>query len=252
MSERPYLSIGEVLSLLLEEFPDVSISKIRFLENQGLVEPERTSSGYRKFYEPDVERLRYILREQKDNFLPLKVIKGRLADENTGSMEIPTGSVLRGHPAAFQKLPQNPARIQAPNNSPTTPELDTKRTYTQEELVEEQGLTLELLNNLTHFGMITGRPSGNTVIYDQADVDIAQVAAQFLELGIEVRHIRSWMLAADREMALFEQRVLPLMRQRNPDSRAQCADVMGTLVSLGSQLHSVLMERAALKFLEGR
>ncbi|MGH9153329.1 MAG: MerR family transcriptional regulator, partial [Acidimicrobiales bacterium] len=78
MAERPYLSIGEVLSLLKDEFPDVTISKIRFLESQGLLDPERTASGYRKFYEPDVDRLRWILRQQREHFLPLKVIKGRL------------------------------------------------------------------------------------------------------------------------------------------------------------------------------
>ncbi|MDP9072473.1 MAG: MerR family transcriptional regulator, partial [Actinomycetota bacterium] len=81
MAERAYLSIGEVLSLLKDEFPDITISKIRFLESQGLLDPERTASGYRKFYEPDVERLRWILRQQREHFLPLKVIKGRLAGE---------------------------------------------------------------------------------------------------------------------------------------------------------------------------
>ena len=83
LSERPYLSIGEVLGLLLDEFPDVTISKIRFLESQGLIEPERTASGYRKFYDPDVERLRVILREQRENFLPLRVIRDRLDRKST-------------------------------------------------------------------------------------------------------------------------------------------------------------------------
>src|SRR5687767_9836254 len=83
MSDRSYLSIGEVLSLLTAEFPDVTISKIRFLESQGLIDPERTPSGYRKFYENDVERLKWILRQQRENFLPLKVIRGRLGDEST-------------------------------------------------------------------------------------------------------------------------------------------------------------------------
>src|SRR5579859_2846141 len=83
MPERAHLSIGEVLSLLREEFPDVTISKIRFLESQGLVDPERTPSGYRKFYDEDVERLRWILRQQRENFLPLKVIKGRLSEHGT-------------------------------------------------------------------------------------------------------------------------------------------------------------------------
>ena len=94
MSERPYLSIGEVLALLLEEFPDVTISKIRFLESQGLIDPERTPSGYRKFYDPDVERLRVILREQRQNFLPLRVIRDRLESgqiDDSGGIEVPKG-----------------------------------------------------------------------------------------------------------------------------------------------------------------
>src|SRR5712672_406479 len=90
LAERPYLSIGEVLGLLLEEFPDVTISKIRFLESQGLIDPERTPSGYRKFYETDVERLRFILREQREHFLPLKVIKERLSEMDSGAVPEPS------------------------------------------------------------------------------------------------------------------------------------------------------------------
>jgi len=127
MSDRPYLSIGEVLGLLLEEFPDVTISKIRFLESQGLIDPERTPSGYRKFYDPDVERLRVILREQRENFLPLKVIRDRLesgAIEGEGATPprgirnvtvLPVGgddsretAVSRQHPSAQLRLAETP------------------------------------------------------------------------------------------------------------------------------------------------
>src|SRR4051794_23550288 len=99
MSDRPYLSIGEVLGLLLEEFPDITISKIRFLESQGLIDPERTPSGYRKFYDVDVERLRLILREQRENYLPLKVIKDRLDNgELAGTDHTPTGTIRLPRP----------------------------------------------------------------------------------------------------------------------------------------------------------
>src|SRR5881628_3236393 len=137
MQERPYLSIGEVLGLLLEEFPDITISKIRFLESQGLIDPERTPSGYRKFYDPDVERLRVILREQRENFLPLKVIRDRLesgAIEGEGGSTPPRGirnvtvlpivgddsretAVSRQHPSAQLRLAESPpsARSAASN-----------------------------------------------------------------------------------------------------------------------------------------
>src|SRR4051794_26288601 len=139
MSDRPYLSIGEVLGLLLEEFPDITISKIRFLESQGLIDPERTPSGYRKFYDPDVERLRVILREQRENFLPLKAIRDRLesgAIEGEGGATPPRGirnvtvlpivgedsrepAVSRQHPSAQLRLAETPASA---GPSPTDPD----------------------------------------------------------------------------------------------------------------------------------
>src|ERR1700720_1316302 len=114
MAERSHLSIGEVLSLLREEFPDVTISKIRFLESQGLVDQERTPSGYRKFYEQDVERLRWVLRQQREHFLPLKVIKDRLGDEANGSE--PSTPAEAGHaaPARGERQPPEPARVVDP------------------------------------------------------------------------------------------------------------------------------------------
>ena len=145
MSDRPYLSIGEVLGLLLEEFPDVTISKIRFLESQGLIDPERTPSGYRKFYDPDVERLRVILREQRENFLPLKVIRDRLesgAIEGEGATPprgirnvtvLPVGgddsretAVSRQHPSAQLRLAETPPsglERTIPANGVSTPAL---------------------------------------------------------------------------------------------------------------------------------
>src|SRR5204862_4138208 len=108
VAERAHLSIGEVLALLQEEFPDITISKIRFLESQGLLDPERTPSGYRKFYEPDVERLRWILRQQQENFLPLKVIKGRLSDDPESAADLAAESPS-GHPSTTpMAVPERP------------------------------------------------------------------------------------------------------------------------------------------------
>ena len=117
MTDRSYLSIGEVLSLLTAEFPDVTISKIRFLESQGLIDPERTPSGYRKFYETDVERLKWILRQQRENFLPLKVIRGRLGDDGEAPRDEDEAEAasMQAHPTNLEpSQPETPVRIGAP------------------------------------------------------------------------------------------------------------------------------------------
>jgi DNA-binding transcriptional MerR regulator len=120
MSDRSYLSIGEVLSLLTAEFPDVTISKIRFLESQGLIDPERTPSGYRKFYENDVERLKWILRQQRENFLPLKVIRGRLGDEVPDAVDAPEANeAMQAHPT--HAAPTTTVTAEEPEPAPTTP-----------------------------------------------------------------------------------------------------------------------------------
>ncbi|MDE3085715.1 MAG: MerR family transcriptional regulator, partial [Acidobacteriota bacterium] len=113
MTGRPYLSIGDVLTLLRQEFPDVTISKIRFLESQGLVNPERTPSGYRKFYEPDVDRLRWVLRQQREHFLPLKVIKGRLDEGGGGQGNGNAHDEPSTHPSAGRSG-QGPRAVPAP------------------------------------------------------------------------------------------------------------------------------------------
>src|SRR3954453_2867621 len=123
VAERAYLSIGEVLSLLREEFPDVTIPKIRFLESQGLLDPERTPSGYRKFYEPDIERLRWILLQQRENFLPLKVIKGRLDSPDEAVVTAPTAAAFALEPEAGAErvVEPEPEIAPAPQPEPTRP-----------------------------------------------------------------------------------------------------------------------------------
>lgn len=275
-SDRPYLSIGEVLGLLLEEFPDVTISKIRFLESQGLIEPERTSSGYRKFFDADIERLRVILREQRENFLPLRVIRDRLETgeiDDSGAIPVPvqptvatplanvrpihrgghmamppvdfseddpTGSISRDahlvetarHPAAQGRL--RPAEVlrQAAERSDV---------YTAAELCEVTGLTIEQLHELESYGLVAPRRSGSSNSYSSSDVSIVQAAAGFLERGIDARHLRSWRQAAEREAGLYEQRILPLLRQRNPQARGDATKLLGELADLGAELRQAFM-----------
>lgn len=412
MADHQYLSIGEVLGLLLEDFPDVTISKIRFLESQGLIEPERTPSGYRKFYDNDVELLRAILHEQKANFLPLKVIRDRIESgaiegDPTGGRTPPRGirnveqaqrlegqqrdaeardSVFRrtdggpewagGHalipgeagaallevgalsdgssapitaavpvtPSAPPKDPtsagrasssapvtvlaahrpaagpgpeprehkppttgvpgppidQSPGRDRAPQRSaapdsepgpavdaesgsspapaqkpesaqpaestvvvppspmPPSPQSDspavTPRSapagsdrarefpYNRDELCAAAGITVAQLAGLEDYGIITSRGSGVDTSFQPDAVEIARIAGQLLGQGIDARHLRAWRQAAERESALFEQRIMPLLRQRNPHARQSALNSLSELSDLGARLHDALVE----------
>jgi len=307
-SDRSHLSIGEVLSLLQGEFPDVTISKIRFLESQGLLDPERTPSGYRKFYEADIDRLRWILRQQKDHYLPLKVIKDRLDDavppaRAVASRSANNGVAVAAHgasesppdrsvatavalderpvgdslplepPRPAPVAPANPApdppvpgRGQSatsadptpPSSTPPQPSAAARRgsrtgapasgpasavSLTVEELVQHSGLAMRDLRDLERYGLIESFAVGDSVYYDADALVIAQTAAGFLQHGIEARHMRSYKVAVDREAGLFEQIVLPLLKQRNPEARQTARDTIAELVRLGQQMRGVLLSR---------
>jgi hypothetical protein len=303
MNERRYLSIGEVLGLLLEEFPDVTISKIRFLESQGLIEPERTPSGYRKFYDEDVETLCLILREQRQNFLPLKVIKDRLDTGEivrpdptpTGSIRLPRSAVRGASPPPLAAPPRStqtpqvrstvpsvnrnpppvrdagstgvddtaplraaarshPAAAHAPVPSPLqgvevearSPEAATRPDtgLTAEELCAYPGIDEDLLNRLEEFGLVTSGKVGGWRTYDADSVQAVLAAAELCSLGLEPRHLRIWRQSVDREMALIEQLVLPLLRQSNPTSRDRAGNVARDVERLGEDLRSALAARA--------
>jgi DNA-binding transcriptional MerR regulator len=361
-TDRSHLSIGEVLSLLQEEFPDVTISKIRFLESQGLLDPERTPSGYRKFYEADIDRLRWILRQQKEHYLPLKVIKDRL-DEAGPVRTAPTtatradvtdvtevsdrapaaltnGVAARGagggdHRAAValderpaparhrlapgvphdrsltrpesappappppptapaseprvSEQPPNPPEagltdvaevIEAPAPRPSastsadptimlsprspappaaadiTERPRTRRaarpapaaepgavSLTAEELIQASGLSARAVRELEGYGLLETHEVGDTSYYDADALVIARTAAGFLEHGIEARHIRSYKVAVEREAGLFEQIVLPLLKQRNPEAKRRATQTVAELMRLGDDMRSVLLRR---------
>ena len=301
MVERAYKSIGEVLGLLLEEFPNVTISKIRFLESQGLIEPERTASGYRKFSDAEVDRLRYILREQETNYLPLRVIRDRLDEsgslvrdpsnaisqlpralressvvdvseelprvrviapavtfDETGDIEIVDESVTRAservHPAARRsslRPATAPARetFPSPSSSPVSTSSGLK---SQQELLLSSGLSVEDVALLEQYGLIASAHAAGETLYDSAAQEVCSLARLFLDQGIEIRHLKSWRLAAEKEAALFEQRLLPLLRQRNPAAREQSMEILDSLLSSAGALRNVLVRQAVEKFLDPR
>lgn len=276
MTERPYLSIGEVLGLLLEEFPDVTISKIRFLESQGLIDPERTASGYRKFYDNDVDLLRVILREQRENFLPLRVIRDRL---ESGAIEDPTGPTTpprgirnmpdddhldadddhhphehHGPPHISLGAPDHPSGTHLEAEAVAAPNLDAdhhRDNFAATELCHLAGLTPEQLAELESYGLLTGKGSGDSTLYSVGDLAIARAAAGFMQRGVEARHLRAWRQAAEREASLFEQMILPLLRQRNPQARQQAVSTLTALSSLGADLRSAIVHSALSHHLDG-
>ncbi|HEY7947265.1 MAG TPA: MerR family transcriptional regulator [Acidimicrobiales bacterium] len=389
MSGRSYLSIGDVLTLLRQEFPDVTISKIRFLESQGLVNPERTPSGYRKFYEQDVERLRWVLRQQREHFLPLKVIKGRLEQEGVDGLDDDTfdadvdgfdadvdadvgtvafdaetdpfdadtgdadtgdadtdlgetaveevavirdrseGAELRRRPvpvlvgqgapsvapsgsrsasgtalpgfegqsrpsghvgtaemaaatfadggsasgaeepapppsvpaaAGSRRAASRPAGTRGASKAPSAapvpaakarevaaagiePAISTMsgNDMTIEELASAAGLTVGDVQQLESFGLVSGRLVGGVMYFDEDCLAIARTAAGFARYGVEARHLRLHKHAAEREAGFIEQIVLPLLKQRNPESRQRAHDNVTELTRLGQQLRSVLL-----------
>jgi DNA-binding transcriptional MerR regulator len=243
--ERGFMSIGEVLTLLKDEFPDVTISKIRFLESQGLLDPERTPSGYRKFYETDVERLRWILRQQREHFLPLKVIKGRLA----GAVPEPDGVPASTKPARPRQDPDARARIAAAADANPLATGVSGASMTAGELAGASGLDVEDIAELERYGIIVGRVAGDTTCYDEDALIVANLAAAFMKFGVEARHLRMYRNSGEREASFFEQVVMPMLKQRNPEARTQALETLVELARLGQGLRAAMLRQALHEYL---
>ena len=250
--DRSFLSIGEVLDLLKDEFPDVTISKIRFLESQGLLDPERTPSGYRKFYDDDIKRLRWILTQQKENFLPLKVIKGRLSTaiaEGTAAPGPVSAPVATAEPEPVSHAaPPPPAPSPAPA-PPTrtaaelrTAPIDTGVSMTFDELRSASGLEPAALRELERYGLVGGKAVGGQTYYDEDALIVARLCGGFARHGVEARHLRMYKTAVERESGFFEQVIMPLIKQRNPTSRRQALDTLAELSQLGGDLRGALRQ----------
>ena len=288
MNQRSYLSIGDVLTLLRSEFPDVTISKIRFLESQGLVSPQRSPSGYRKFYEEDVERLRYVLLQQREHFLPLKVIRDRLNDgepivaDAAGGGDVPSegessaalaeavqvtqAAVPRAEPkretsvadvlAALQEAPvvtSTPApRTREPRRAapaPVVPPSPPSDALTAEELCEQTGLSMAEIASLEEYGILRSTRIAGLVCFSVDEVAIARAAQAFCAHGVEPRHLRSFRTSVDREMDLYEQLMAPLLHQRNPEARQRAAESVEEMAKAGRTLRTAMMTAAVDRLL---
>jgi DNA-binding transcriptional MerR regulator len=229
---RNYQSIGEVLVNVKTEFPDITISKIRFLESEGLITPERTPSGYRKFYVEDVERLKSILRLQRDEYLPLKVIKERLLKSDNGDEEeAPTieQAASGGEPGGgSEDLAEAPTGLQ----------------MSLEEMAAATGVDRDRIKELETFGIVcTHGPEGGRY-YDGDDYVTLSIVKDFLRFGIEPRHLTMYKHFADRESAFFEALVAPTLRQKNPDARRSATQTLGELTATSRKFKQALLRNA--------
>lgn len=223
------LSIGAVLHVLRAEFPDVTISKIRFLESEGLVEPRRSPSGYRKFTADDVERLGYVLRMQRDHYLPLKVIREHLeADADVGlppSVPAPSG----------------PGRASDHAEWADTAPVPTVAGMGRSELLAAAEVADGEIAEWESYGLISADSGGD---YGLGEVTVARLVADLGRFGLEARHLRTVKAAADREAELVERVVAPLRRNQNPRARAEAEATARELAGLSAQLHAAFLQNA--------
>jgi DNA-binding transcriptional MerR regulator len=225
----PRLTIGEVLAVLRDDFPDITISKIRYLESEDLVHPQRTPSGYRKFSRADVSRLRYVLAAQRDHYLPLRVIKDHLEALDRGE-PLPVGAA---GPVAVPPPAQTTADGDAGTAVPATPPL------TPEQFARASGLEPGQLADCVQFGLLATDADGR---HPATDLSIARAAAGLARHGIEPRHLRVYRSGAEREAGLIEQLVAPVLRARSEEARTRATEKLRELATLSAQLHTALLD----------
>ena len=210
-----YYSIGKLVKLLQIDYPDISISKVRFLETKGLIEPERSSSGYRKYRDKDLNQIRWVLNLQRDHFLPLKVIKERLiGDSGSGDVEV----------------------FQLPQLDPSVPPDETLE-FSKSEILKRTGLSEEIFNALESYGILPRRNQVVGEMYNADDLFIVQIVAKYSVYGIEPRHLRQIKRGADAEALLIDQRLTGLQGKK-------ATKAVRELSRLSSELKTLLLRRA--------
>jgi hypothetical protein len=224
---RKALTIGAVCKILQSEFDDISISKIRYLEDQKLLTPRRTQGGYRLYSQSDVERLRTILRLQRDEFLPLRVIRQELAAG--GDIDLGSGSGDRRPAAGAVRR----AIL-----------VNTSSAYlTLEEVIEETGARSELIAELENFGIVQPEKRDGNTVYDETDREIVRAANELSRVGVGARNLRVFRSSADREANLLEALLGPSLRSRNPERRKEALESLESLAATVSHLKHLLLVR---------
>ncbi len=235
MPTRNYQSIGEVLVSVKAEFPDITISKIRFLESEGLIDPERTPSGYRKFYDKDVERLKSILRMQRDEYLPLKVIKDRLLQLEGDDEHPEMAAGTPGGAEADDELAEPPTGLQ----------------MSIEEMSAATGIDRDRIRELESFGLVCSHGPEAARYYDGDDYIVLSIVKDLFRYGVEPRHLTMYKHFAEREASFFETIVMPQLRQRNPDARRTAAASLADLARASRKLKQALLRTNLRQHLVG-
>lgn len=222
---RSPMTIGDVLGQLRPEFPDITISKIRFLESEGLVEPQRSPSGYRKFGPADVERLRLVLTAQRDHYMPLRVIRQHLEARDRGENVPPLGD--------REPSRRRPRTLVAADTTAPDPAVR----LTRRQLLDGAGIDEALLARLEEYGLV----HRTAAHYEGEALGICRIAAALGEFGFEVRHLRAVKAAADRQVGLIEQMVAPQLRRRSRGAHEEAAETAREIAALSVALHSALV-----------
>jgi DNA-binding transcriptional MerR regulator len=235
---RKSLTIGAVCKALSQEFPDISISKIRYLEDQKLLTPRRTPGGYRLYSSSDVSRLRTILRLQRDEFLPLRVIRQELAAGRSTDEEVP-----RPAAAAADGVPAGDARPGAALRRLTFSLQDRGALYSLDDVVEETGADPRLVTELEDYGIVRGEVRSGVRYYDETEREIVRAVTELSRYGVAGRNLRVFKTSAERESALLQQILAPALRSRNPERRREAIEALENLAAVASHLKHLLLVR---------
>jgi DNA-binding transcriptional MerR regulator len=227
VSREKSITIGTVCKALAQEFPDISISKIRYLEDQKLLTPRRTPGGYRVYTQSEVQRLRTILRLQRDEFLPLRVIRQELASGRTDS-ETPSS------PSENGRMAQRRAAVTVK---------DPGALYTLEDVLEETGAQASLVRELEEYGVIKGRQRAGTKYFDETEREIVRAVTELARYGVAGRNLRVFRSSADRESQLLQQILAPALRSRNPERRREAVEALENLAAVTAYLKHLLLIR---------
>jgi DNA-binding transcriptional MerR regulator len=227
VSRQKTMTIGSVCKTLQQEFPDVSISKLRYLEDQKLVTPRRTPGGYRLYTTTDLARLRTILRLQRDEFLPLRVIRQELAQGREEGAE-PVAAKPEGRP----KIRRTGVTVR-----------DRGASYAIEDVLQETGADPKLVRELEEYGVIRGEVRAGVKVYDETEREIVRAVSELARFGVGGRNLKVFRTSADRESALLQQILAPALRSRNPERRREALDTLENLAAVASHLKHLLLIR---------
>jgi len=228
------VTIGAVCKALVQEFPDISISKIRYLEDQKLLAPRRTQGGYRLYTQNDISRLRTILRLQRDEFLPLRVIRQELAGGRSDS-DVGAGGVVSGNgPARLDRLGVRRSAVAV---------RDQGAQYSLQEIVEDTGADADLIRELVDFGVIKGESRSGTRFFDETEREIIRAVSELARYGVGGRNLRVFRTSADREAQLLQSILAPALRSRNPERRKEAIEALENLASVTTHLKHLLLIR---------